>query len=191
MPNYAKAAPRSVRATGKILKIKQHWQPWLLFAASLILITMWAFAIPELTGQRLAPTIYQDQTERVVIPSLNANFPIVYVDSLNPSDIEEGMRHGVVHLKGTAHPGQIGNSYLVGDFNTTFSKLPEIRVGQDILLVGQSESLVFQVTDVKIVQSDDLTVTTQQTGGKRIITLQTHFPMSMTGTRYLVVGEVK
>jgi sortase A len=140
------------------------------------------------------------ESETIFIPSINVTAPVIYVDSLDEDDIEHGLNYGVVHLKGTAPLGTQGNSYLVGHssnykeapggYNSVFSKLPDVKIDDDIIFLNGKQSLVYKVIDLKIVESDNLTVLSQ-TAKRKLLTLQTSYPIGSAQMRFLVIAELK
>src|SRR5687767_11297538 len=68
-------------------------------------------ADPELPG--VVPEWRMDP-DRLFIPSLGIDVPLVYIEEKNEAAFQAALRDGVVHYPGTAMPGQPGNAYYFG-----------------------------------------------------------------------------
>ncbi len=141
-----------------------------------------------------------EEAEYLIISKLNIKVPIIYVDSKSEDKIQKGLLRGVVHVAGTARPGEIGNSYIVGhssdypqssgEFKQIFARLPQLNIGDEIIIISTREELSFKIVSVKIVPADDLSVLNQETSGKRLLTLQTSYPIGTAQKRYVVIAEM-
>jgi sortase A len=136
----------------------------------------------------------------LVIPKLSVSVPIIFADSRAENQIQADLQNGAVHLKDTVMPGEIGNSYIVGhssdypdskgNYKTVFAKLPTLVVGDEVVIRGQGRELHFKVIKTKIVEADDLSVLSQDTGGRAILTLQTSYPIGTAQKRFIVSAEL-
>lgn len=146
-------------------------------------------------GQKTEPDI-------LIINSLNIKVPVVYVDSKTEKDFQAGLINGVVHYPGTANPGQLGNSYIFGHssdfiwskghYKTIFAVLSQIQKGAEIVISdAQGNSYLYTVTDSRRVAANDLSVLDQQGYQKKLLTLQTSYPVGTALARWVVVAEMK
>ncbi len=159
-----------------------------------------------LLSLNLVPTPYEN---RISIPSLNVNAPIVEptlgVEALQAKDwgtLEDQIRstllQGVVHYPGTAEPGQTGNAFLTGhssnvfwelsDYNTVFALLPQLEMGEDILINYKQKEYHYTVTAKREVTPDDVSILKQ--GNEKILTLVTCTPVGTTLKRLVVTAEL-
>lgn len=171
----------------------------LLLIVGFVLIFFWHNApMPALAP--LAVSEYKKPVvERLTIPVLSVTAPLVYATSQNEADIQFFLRSGVVHLYGTAEPGEAGNCYIVGhssdyenargDYKNIFAGLPEINIGDEISLGAWDETYKYKVLYTKVVEPDNLSVLSQDTGGRKLLTLQTSYPIGSAKQRFLVVAE--
>jgi len=138
----------------------------------------------------------------VEVDSLNIRVPIVYVYSVSEKDFQAGLINGVVLYPGTALPGQLGNPYIFGHssdyiwskgrYKTIFAPLPKIALGAEIVITGNGgERFVYKVISSKKVASSDTSVLSQQGYAKKLLTLQTSYPVGTALARWVVVGEIK
>lgn len=143
----------------------------------------------------LSQTIY----DYLEIPKISVSAPIIFSKSAEENDIQESLSRGVVHYPGTAQPGEIGNVYIVGhssdyvsapgEYKTIFARLPELGSGDEITITG-TKRLIYTVTDTKVVEADDLSVVSQATSGRKLLTLQTSYPVGTAEKRLVVIAEL-
>ncbi|MBX4205274.1 MAG: sortase [Candidatus Doudnabacteria bacterium] len=139
------------------------------------------------------------ESSRLDIPNLKISVPIVYSSSSKASDVEAELKSGVVHLGGTANPGEVGNSYIVGhssnyknsqgEYNEVFFELPNIHVGDKVYIKKGKEILTFVVYETRVVEPTELWVMSQETAGDRILTLQTSYPVGTADRRFIAVAR--
>lgn len=141
------------------------------------------------------------QADRLLIPNLDIEAPIVYVTERKEAAYQEALRGGVAHFPGTAMPGKPGNVYLFGhssdfplspgDYKTVFASLPDIRVGDAIYLTDSEGNAFRYIADgTAVVQPNDLSVLDQGENRKRMLTLQTSYPIGTALRRYVVYAEL-
>ncbi len=137
----------------------------------------------------------------LMIPALNITVPVLYATAVNESEFQALLIDGVVHYPGTADAGEVGNVYIFGHssdnawskghFKTVFALLPKMQIGQNIYISNsQGEKFVYQVTETRVVAKDDLSVLSQETNGRRLLTLQTSYPVGTSLKRFVVVAEL-
>ena len=68
------------------------------------------------------------------------------------------LRRGPGHLENTAKPGQRGNVVIAGHRDTFFWPLRNVALGDDIVLETPGQAFHYQVTSVRIVDPDDVSV---------------------------------
>ena len=135
------------------------------------------------------------------IPKLQISAPIIYVESAAEAAIQVGLSLGVVHYPDTAQPGKVGNCYIVGhssdyssakgDYKQVFAGLLELEIGDEIFIAANGETFRYLVSHTKIVAPDDLSALSQETGGRRVLTLQTSYPVGSADRRFLAVAELE
>jgi sortase A len=134
------------------------------------------------------------------VPRINLQAPIIFSPSAEESTIQYYLRLGVVHLPQSALPGETGNSYIVGhssdyltslgDYKTVFKDLPELTTGDIIIIQSGQQELEYRVTKTRIVAANDVSVLSQQTQGKKLLTLQTSYPIGTAQKRFIVVATL-
>lgn len=135
------------------------------------------------------------------IPSLEIKAPILYAESKTENEFQKLLQDGVVHYPGTAMPGEVGNVYIFGHssdyiwskggYKTVFALLPKIEIGEKIEISNKNgEVFTYAVTEKFVAEKTDLKLLSQETGGKKILTLQTSYPIGTALRRYIIKAEL-
>jgi sortase A len=170
----------------------------LILALGFFVIYLWFH--PKAAKPVVNPTPQETKTF-LTIEKLNLKAPVVEAQSSEEPSIQENLQSGVVHLKGTASFGQIGNAYIVGhssdypqaagNYKRVFERLPELQIGNQLIIDSGEVKYNYQVIETKVVQPNDLSVLSQETAGRRLLTLQTSYPIGTARQRFLVICELK
>lgn len=140
------------------------------------------------------------QPNRLMVPSLGLDLPVVYAQAENEASFQKALQYGVVHYPGTAQAGEPGNVYIFGhssdniwsdgNFKSAFALLPQLEIGQDIVLTNsQGRAFTYRVVE-KFVTSPNNTSVLGQDPAKRQLTLQTSYPLGTALKRYIVRAEL-
>jgi LPXTG-site transpeptidase (sortase) family protein len=97
----------------------------------------------------------------ISIPKINVEAPVVFSASNTETAIQKDLQSGVVHYAGTAMPGQLGNSVLVGhssndwwepgNYKFVFVLLDKLAVGDTFSINYNSQRYVYTVTSTEVV----------------------------------------
>lgn len=133
---------------------------------------------------------------RIILPSISVDSKVVDQGIV----FEEGEwqwerpKNAVGHLKGTGDPGQAGNMVLSGHISSprlgegdVFKRLPDIKVGDVVIVYTQARAFTYQVTSKKVVLPTEISVlkpTTDET-----VTLITCVPDFIYSHRLIVTGK--
>lgn len=150
-------------------------------------------------------------TNRLVIPKIGKNIPIVQVDidSNNLEQeligievegaIQDALRNGVVHYPGTAAPGQHGNFFVTGhssyypwdsgEYKEVFALLSKLEVGDIYVAYYDQKKYTYKVTVKKEVSPTQVDVLTQPKD-KRVSTLMTCTPLGTALRRLIIQAEL-
>lgn len=145
--------------------------------------------------------------DRIIIPRINKNIPIVKVSSDNlikrdwdalEDEMQKALQDGVVHYPGTSLPGQTGNVVITGHssyfpwdpgrFKDVFALLHEVEKGDKIVIYFNQDKFVYDVTNKKEVMPDNIEVL-KQTPDDRI-TLITCTPVGTNLRRLIVTAKL-
>lgn len=117
----------------------------------------------------------------VSIPSLGISAPINWDSTLDAQVVHDELEHGVIHVGGTAHPGEHGISVITGhssnyfwdkgQFNTIFAPLHKASPGMQMSVAYHGHQFNYTVSKISVVKPTDLSVLSDnQSIGIRLIT---------------------
>jgi sortase A len=132
------------------------------------------------------PTTGPDQAERIQIPAINVDAPVVQGDSW------EQLKKGVAQHLGSANPGQVGNVVLSGHndvFGEIFRDLEKLQPGDVIILYTSQRQYVYMVTGSQIVPPNQVDV--MNPTGDATATLITCHPYRVDNKRYVVFAKLQ
>lgn len=134
--------------------------------------------------------------DHLTIPTLKITAPVNWNIPLD--NIYTELENGLVNLEGTALPDMIGNSFIFGhssnyawapgNYNQIFATLPNINIGNDIVINYNNQQFLYRVKNTKIVTPKDLSVIAPTE--KPIITLMTCVPVGTSINRFIVQAEL-
>jgi sortase A len=186
--------------------------PKRIIALVLILVAFFVAINSQAIWQRLKPKpamLSQPQVVReksapnhISIPALGIEAPIQYAEEANEEEFQRLLEDGVVHYPGTANPGQLGNAYIFGHssdflfskgkYKTVFAPLVDVQNGTEIYITDQEGFLfTYIVTDHFVANKDDIHLLDQGENKKKLLTLQTSYPIGTALKRYIAVAELK
>jgi sortase A len=133
----------------------------------------------------------------IIIPKIGVTAPLVFINTTNEPDVLIALRDGVVHYYGTAMPGENGNAAFFGhssndwwesgNYKFVFVLLEKLSVGDVYEIHYNSRKYVYQVTQTKVVQPNDLSVLNQTS--EPTSTLITCTPPGTSWQRFVVTGK--
>lgn len=153
---------------------------------------------PDPTSLNFNGTFY------ISIPSLGINkLPVKSnVDSTTESSYMSVLDYALAHFKNTGLPiSDIGNNMVVyghsaspnynpskNDPMLAFSFIPELKIGDEIIIEINNQTFKYKMFRSKIVNPDDTSIITG-TQGKGTLTLFTCFPLGSNAQRYVAVAR--
>lgn len=126
------------------------------------------------------------------VPRLKMERNDVFVDS---NDLVKGM----VHLPGSALPGEKGNVFISGHSafsrfisgqNAPFAKLSDLKKNDEITVEAGGSKFIYKVVDIKVVDPSDLSVIAVPDKQGRYISLMTCVPPGLNFKRLIVLGKM-
>jgi len=153
---------------------------------------------PQIQSEEVSVFI---EPNRLFIPSLDIESPIIYVEDDRESTFQQALQSGVVHFPSTAIPGQYGNPYIFGhssdysfskgDYKTVFALLPKIEIGAKIIISDPAgERFEYKVIKSYVTDAKDLSVLDQGNYEEKLLTLQTSYPIGTALRRWIVVAKI-
>ncbi len=145
--------------------------------------------LPDISKEQAAiPNNY------LFIPKIGVQAPIIFLDTTDEKVILEKLKEGVVHYKGTALPGEIGNVFITGHssyywwakgkYNHVFSLLDKLVIGDEIYINYNHIRYTYKVFEVKITHPKDLSI--MEPTSEPILTLMTCTPLGTSFKRLVV-----
>lgn len=137
----------------------------------------------------------------LIIASLGITAPVQYATATGETAFQAALVNGPTHYPGTANPGAFGNCYIFGHssdfiwskghYKNVFAVLPNIKIGASIIISDQQgKPFTYIVTASHEVAANDLSVLNQDYS-KKLLTLQTSYPVGTALARWVVVAEIK
>ncbi len=128
----------------------------------------------------------------LTIPGLKIDQAQVLVDS-------NELSKGLVHLPGSALPGEKGNVFISGHSalsplfgfkNAIFGRLQDLQKGDKIIVEANNTKYIYQVVELKVVDPSDLSVISAPDSLNRFISLMTCVPPGLNFKRLVVLGKM-
>jgi sortase A len=148
-------------------------------------------------------TLESGEPDHISIPDRGIETPIIYItqDKNNEEGHQEALAKGVVHFPGTAVPGEYGNPYIFGhssdyfwkpgDYKQIFKPLIDIPLDTEIRITNHDgELFIYRIIETKIVGPKEVSVLDQYNYERKMLTLQTSWPLNTALKRYLAIAEL-
>jgi LPXTG-site transpeptidase (sortase) family protein len=154
------------------------------------------------TGSQAENPEPRGEPDKLSIESLGIEAPVIYINEKGEDAYQAALQRGVVHFPGTALPGELGNAYIFGHssdfawnrspYRAIFALLTEVKLGAEIK-ISDSEGRIYSyfVTGTKVVSPKDMSVLDQHGKTKKILTLQTSYPLGTALRRFIVTAEME
>jgi len=152
------------------------------------------FEAPELAS--VPQAVVYPPAVRISIPSIDVDAPVVELSTIRNEKGElvwETAKHAVGHHMGTAHPGDRGNVVMSGHISSpvkgegnVFSRLPELQVGEAVVVQTAGETYRYRISDRRVVDPSEISV--MNPTAAPILTLITCFPDWIYSHRLVVTG---
>lgn len=142
------------------------------------------------------------EPDHLYIDRLRIAAPVIYITEKGEAAYQSALQHGVVHYPGTADPGEYGNVYIFGhssdlpwakgDYKTVFATLPNIQLGDEIDVTNvDGQVFTYVVIETKIVSPKDLSVLDQYNNERKLLSVQTSYPVGTALQRFVAIAELK
>ncbi len=188
----------------------------LFFGIAIAVFTYWPVIMQEIAygkhqkdiekEQKLPPSLRTVPTPiqtdfSIVIPKINANSPVIAdVDATDSKEYQYALTKGVAHARGSALPGEAGNSFLFSHssadfflatrYNSIFYLLAKLIPGDLIYIYRSGRRYTFQVSAVKTVQPKDRSYMEKGSGSESTLTLMTCWPPGTDFMRKIILSNL-
>jgi sortase A len=136
--------------------------------------------------QPIVPTQGPTQAQRLVIPAINVDAPVVQGDGW------EQLKKGVAQRLGTPDPGQAGNVVLSAHndiFGEIFRRLDELKPGDEIYVYTAAQVYTYVITNTETVAPT--TVGVMDPTAHPSVTLISCYPYLVDNQRIVVQADLK
>lgn len=128
------------------------------------------------------------------------SIPKIGLDSASTLVYSSRFEENLAHLPGSALPGEKGNAFITGHSmlpnlapkgtKAFFAKLPEVKIGDDIIVDALGQRYIYKVSELKIVDPKDISVILPPDSNGRYISLMTCVPPGFNTKRLVVVAKL-
>ncbi len=128
----------------------------------------------------------------IIIEKIGVDTPIQW--DIPADKTLDALNHGVAHLEGSAHLGEVGNVFITGHssdyawkknpYAAVFSLVPKLVPGDIITIRENGGVYVYKVAQTKIVKPTEVEVANPTT--TPILTLLTCYPVGTSRDRFIV-----
>jgi LPXTG-site transpeptidase (sortase) family protein len=144
---------------------------------------------------------YVEGGNKVEIPKLELEAPIVSPIDNNLEDLEEALDQGVVHYPGSASPGEEGTIILMGhsapsnwpdiNYDRVFSEIVNLEEGDEIFISFNNLLYPYQVVDQHIFSREEEEIFLAQENNEKRLVLSTCYPPGKDFQRLVVVALLR
>lgn len=134
------------------------------------------------------------ENNRIIIEKISVNAPIVWNVVNEPAETAKALESGVIQLKNTAQPGEIGNVFITGhssnftwsrgDYKDVFALLDKLVVGDQIVIGYNNINYKYKVEKIFVVKPSETSVLNQTNDST--LTLMTCTPVGTSLKRLIV-----
>jgi sortase A len=131
------------------------------------------------------PTPGPEQAQRIEIPSLNADYPIVQGDGW------EELKKGIGQYVNSGQPGRPGNVVLSGHndiYGEPFRYLDRLSPGDEVIVSTEQQAYTYVVREVRVVEPTEVWVMAPTTHAQ--LTLISCYPYRVNTRRIVVFAEL-
>lgn len=144
--------------------------------------------------------------DRIVIPKIWKNIPLLEIDRKIESEkkldniILDNLSNWVIRYPGTAKPGDIWNSYILGhssnfpwinwEYNDVFALIDNVDYNDEIIVYYKQRKYVYKVKEKTVIKAGKVWTLKDRDTWKAEITLVTCWPVGTTLNRLVVIWEL-
>lgn len=147
-----------------------------------------------------APASKEDSEEKELNKNISGTIGAIEIPKIDVKQIilegsdARALRYGIGHVTETAFPGGAGNCCLAGHrngtFGTYFSRIGELKKGDEITCEYNGENYKYKVSEVFIVKPEDVKVL-EGKEDEHVLTLISCHPRGKTTHRIIIRAELE
>lgn len=146
--------------------------------------------------------IFTSSLKRLTIPnydSFTLSIPSIKIDKAQVLVDTNDLSKTLAHLPGSALPGEKGNMFISGHSalsqffdlkEAVFSRLLDLKKGDQMIVQTPGSQFIYEVVDFKIVSPTDLSVISPPDDQGRYVSLMTCVPPGLNFKRLVVLGKM-
>jgi sortase A len=131
------------------------------------------------------PTRGPAHVQRIIIPVIGVDAGVVLGDDW------EALKKGPGWHIGSANPGERGNCVISGHndiYGEVFRDLPELTVGDEIIVQTHSESYRYAVTQTRVVEETEVSILDMTSSP--VLTIYTCYPYRVNTHRFVAIASL-
>lgn len=156
----------------------------------------------SIKNQNRFPSFISNLKREVTPPyqEFSLSAPSVKIENMAVAVDSNDLSKGLVHLSGSALPGEKGNVFISGHSalsqfflgltSAPFARLTDIKKGDKLTIAVNGTKFVYQVVELKSVDPTDLSVIEPPEPLGRYISLMTCVPPGLNLKRLIVLGKM-
>lgn len=155
----------------------------------------------SIKNQNSFPAFVSDLTRETAPPYSDFNLTVSSIKIVGmPVAVDSNdLSNGLVHLPGSALPGEKGNVFISGHSalsplfsfkNAPFAKLTEVKKGDKLEVEAAGAKFTYKVIEIKVVDPSDVSVIVPPDTLGRYISLMTCVPPGLNLKRLVVLGKM-
>lgn len=156
----------------------------------------------SIKNQNNFPSIMSSLKRETIPPykEFNLSIPAIKIGNLAVGVDSNDLSRGLIHLPGSALPGEKGNVFISGHSalsqffpgltSAPFSKLTDIKKDMQITLLANNTKFIYKVVEIKVVDPSDLSIISPPEPLGRYVSLMTCVPPGLNFKRLIVLGKM-
>lgn len=156
----------------------------------------------SIKNQNNFPSIMSSLKRETISPykEFSLSIPAIRIDNLAVGVDSNDLSKGLIHLPGSALPGEKGNVFISGHsalsqffpglLSAPFARLVDVKKDMQITLLANGTKFIYKVVEIKIVDPSDLSIISPPDLMGRYISLMTCVPPGLNLKRLVVLGKM-
>lgn len=155
------------------------------------------------SGEKKPSQLWQEaigEEDKLVIPSLGIESPLRFPTTSDIQTITTELDLGVVYYPGSAEPGEIGKTVILGHsapagypdikFDKIFSDLGNLQSGDNIILYYNEKIFEYEVSDVRTMSIQEYDEYLLEASSEHLLILSTCYPPGKNWQRWVVISQL-
>lgn len=133
----------------------------------------------------------------IYIKSISVSAPVAWDVRNDPDLVAKNLENGVIHIGGTAHPGEVGNVFITGHssnyiwapgkYKSVFALLNQLVIGDLVQIKYKNKDYLYKISEARVVKPTDLSV--MNNTDNSVLTLMTCTPVGTSLNRLIITAN--